>query len=540
MTRRTREIAAVLLCVLGLIGLIGCSGDGGGAGSVPTTTATTTARPPAPPPPDLPPLDLRLLPLPLHVAPDADDAYHLTSGTRIIVPAQAEEVIRIGDYLADAIDRWVGRSVPVHTGGNEPGAISLELVDNPEQGAEGYLIDITRDGVRLQAAEPAGLFRAVQTIQQILPTAKETGWLPGGRIEDRPRFAWRGAMLDVARHFFDVEDVEHYIDLMALYRLNVLHLHLTDDQGWRIAIDSWPQLTTDGGASEVGGGPGGFYTAEEYAEIVSYAADRYITVVPEIDMPGHTNAALSSYGELTCDGRAPDPYTGTHVGFSSLCVTKEVTYRLVDEVIGELAALTPGPYIHIGGDEVQRLSDAEYADFIARVGRIVESHRKRLVGWQEVAEADLPPSSVVQVWNPHVGPEQAKRAMEQGAGLVLSPADHVYLDMKYDESTRLGTDWAGYVDVAAAYRWDPATLLDGVTEEDVTGVEAPLWTETVDTMDEIEFMAFPRLAAASEVAWTAADQREWDGFRQRLAQQAPLWAALGVDYYAAPEISWPR
>ena len=192
-------------------------------------------------------------------------------------------------------------------------------------------------------------------------------------MEDRPRFAWRGAMLDVARHFFGVEDVKRYVDLLALYKMNRLHLHLADDQGWRIEIPGWPRLTEHGGSSEVGGGPGGFYTAEDYAEIVRYAAERHVMIVPEIDMPGHTNAALASYPELTCDGEAPPLYTGIRVGFSFLCAEKEETYAFIDAVVGALAALTPGPYIHIGGDEVRQLTGEQYAAFMARAQAIVRN-----------------------------------------------------------------------------------------------------------------------------------------------------------------------
>ena len=211
------------------------------------------------------------------------------------------------------------------------------------------------------------------------------------RIDDRPRFRWRGAHLDVSRHFFSVAEVKRYIDLISQYKVNVLHLHLSDDQGWRIAIDSWPRLTSVGGSTEVGGGPGGYYTKRDYRELVRYAAARYITVVPEIDTPGHTNAALASYAELNCDGIAPPLYTGIDVGFSSLCVDKEITYEFLDDVIRELAALTPGPYLHMGGDEAHSTEDADYVRFIERVQPIVAAHGKRLMGWEEIAQAPLLP-----------------------------------------------------------------------------------------------------------------------------------------------------
>ena len=220
---------------------------------------------------------------------------------------------------------------------------------DPALGEEGYELTIAPDGVTITAAGPAGLFYGVQTLRQLLPpqieqaTAQAGPWtLPAGTIRDTPRFEWRGAMLDVARHFFGVADVKRYIDLLAYYKLNRLHLHLSDDQGWRIAINSWPNLAEYGGSTQVGGGAGGYYTQAEYADIVAYAQQRYIMIIPEIDLPGHTNAALASYAELNCNDVAPPLYTGTEVGFSSLCADKAITYTFVDDVMRELAALTPG------------------------------------------------------------------------------------------------------------------------------------------------------------------------------------------------------
>jgi hexosaminidase len=383
------------------------------------------------------------------------------------------------------------------------------------------------------------LFYGTQTLRQLLPAAIEYDaniprgvvTAPAGRIVDRPRYAWRGAMLDVARHFFSVDEVKRYIDLLSLYKFNRLHLHLSDDQGWRIEITSWPNLTKHGGSTEVGGGPGGFYTQRDYAEIVDYAADRFITIVPEIDMPGHTNAALASYPELNCDGVAPPLYTGIRVGFSTLCVDQDVTYQFVDDVVREIADLS-GPYFHIGGDEVQKLSPAQYAGFIERVERIVQRHGKEMIGWDEIAGATLSPSSIVQHWRPKI-PESLAAVKR----LIMSPANRTYLDMKYHETTTLGLTWAGLVDVRAALEWDPERVITGVAPGAVLGVEAPLWSETLEHMRDAEFMAFPRLAAIAEVGWSPAPA-EWKEFATRLGAQAPRWVALGVNFHRAPGIPW--
>jgi len=363
--------------------------------------------------------------------------------------------------------------------------------------------------------------------------------VPGGHVVDHPRFAYRGAMLDVARHFFSVAQVKRYIDQIALYKVNYFHLHLTDDQGWRIVINSWPRLATFGGSTAVDGDPGGFYTQADYADIVAYAKSRYITVVPEVDMPGHVNAALASYAELNCDGKAPPLYTGTDVGFSSLCVSLPITYRFLDDFIGELAAITPGPYIHIGGDEAQATTPADYKAFMDKAQKIVAAHGKTVLAWHQVAQDATPlPSTVAQFWDTDKNNPAVAAATKKGTKLVLSPANKAYLDMKYTESTPLGQDWAGLIEVKDAYGWNPGSYLVGVSEPAVLGVEAPLWTETIRTSANIEFMAFPRLAAIAELGWSPASTHSWTAFRKRLGAQGPRWTVMGVNYYRSPQVPW--
>jgi hexosaminidase len=250
-------------------------------------------------------------------------------------------------------------------------------------------------------------------------------------------------------------------------------------------------------------------------------------------MPSHTNAALAAYAELNADGQAREPYTGINVGFSSLALDRDITYRFVDDVVGELAALTPGPYFHIGGDEAHATDKEAYVRFIERVQAIVNAYGKRMVGWEEIAQARLEPTSIAQHW----APGHATAAVAQGAKVILSPAPRVYLDMKYDEATPLGLFWAGTIDVRTAYDWEPATLLEGVGERDILGVEAALWAETLTTIGDIEQMLFPRLLGVAEVAWSAAG-RDWDAYRARLAAHGPRLERMGVDFYRAAEIEW--
>jgi hexosaminidase len=340
-------------------------------------------------------------------------------------------------------------------------------------------------------------------------------------------------MLDVARHFFGVEEVKRFLDLISHYKLNRLHLHLSDDQGWRIEIKSWPRLTKVGGSTQVGGSGGGYYTQEEYKEIVEYARSRYVTMVPEIDTPGHTNAALASYAELNSSEEAPALYEGTQVGFSTLWINSEITYRFLDDVIRELAALTPTPYIHIGGDEARSTPEADYKNFIKRMQEIVISHGKIAVGWNEIGEAELLPGTIVQQWA-GAGTQEAKR---QGAKIILSPANKVYLDMKYDASTPLGLDWAGLVSVKDSYDWEPGSFLEGLEESDIVGLEAPLWTETVLTMKDIEFMTFPRILGVAELAWSPQGQN-WEEYRRRLAAHGKCMEALGINFFKSPDVDW--
>jgi hexosaminidase len=460
-------------------------------------------------------------------------------------PTLTPTVVEVAEFLAATLRPATGYTLPVRVGESNDTSGQLQIVlsdPDPTLGAEGYALTITPEAVTLTAPTPAGLFWGVQTIRQLLPPIVErqavqaAAWtLPALTIRDYPRFGWRGMMLDVSRHFFPVADVKHMLDVLASYKLNRLHLHLSDDQGWRIAIQSWPRLATYGGSTQVGGGTGGYYTQAEYQEIVAYAAQRHIMIVPEIDMPGHTNAALASYAELNCDGKAPGLYTGTRVGFSSLCVSKPITYQFIADVVREIAALTPSPYFHIGGDESQATSPADYLAFIERVQVIVAAQGKVTVGWEEAAQSKLHPETIVQFW---AKAEHAQQAVAQGAKLILSPSTKAYLDMKYTPETTLGLNWAGRIEVDVAYAWEPTTLIAGVGEADILGIEAPLWTETITNRAELAFMVLPRLLGYAEIGWSPAQGRIWDEYRVRLAAHGRRLTARGLNFYCSPVVQW--
>jgi hexosaminidase len=490
-----------------------------------------------------------VVPAPVSSTPAAGVTHTITAATTIYVQPGSSAASQIGGFLATQLRRSTGFPLPVvdAPNANPADGIALLLSGAPGVvGASGYQLDVTGASIAIRANQAAGLFAGLQTLRQLLPPAAESAtvqpgpWeVAGGQIVDYPRFEYRGAMLDVSRHFFPVATIQRYIDEIALYKVNYLHLHLSDDQGWRIVINSWPNLATIGGSTAVGGDPGGYYTQADYSAIVAYAAARYITVVPEIDMPGHTNAALASYAELNCNGVAPPLYTGTDVGFSSLCVSKELTYTFIDQVLGELAALTPGPYLHIGGDEASSTSAADYATFVNRAQDIVAAHGKTVIGWHDIVNATPLPSTVAQFWGTTTRNTAVAAAAANGTKVIMSPASRAYLDMKYTRKTPLGQTWAGTIDVKTAYGWDPGNYLTGVTGASVLGVEGPLWTETIRTMADIEFMAFPRLPALAELAWSPFSTHDWTAFRTRLGAQGPRWKVMGINYYHSTQVSWP-
>jgi hexosaminidase len=348
-------------------------------------------------------------------------------------------------------------------------------------------------------------------------------------------------MLDVARHFFPVADVVRLLDQMALLKINVLHLHLTDDQGWRLPVARWPRLTEVGGPSDIDGGPSGSYTAEDLATIAAAAAERFITVVPEVDLPGHTTAALVAYPGLAPDAARPEPFHRAGISRATVAVGREDTARFVDDVIAAAASAFAGELIHLGGDEAEGTAAADFDAFVPDACRRALAAGRTPIVWHEGARTSLPAGAIVQYWGfpgaPGAG-DLARRAVVGGHRLIVSPADRIYLDMRYDDDTPYGLTWAGTVSVRQSYEWDPATLLDGVGEADVLGVEAPMWTETTPTREALELMVFPRLASAAEIAWSPAASRSWDGFRQRLAPLCRRWDALDVTFSRAAGVDW--
>jgi len=487
-----------------------------------------------------------IIPKPVSVTP-AGESFTLTHRTDIYVNGESPEILQIGQYLADRLNPPTGFGLEVKKTKKDlvRGKILLTLSNNdPSLGDEGYELVITDKSVRLTANKPAGLFYGVQTLRQLLPakvemtTLQKGPWeIATGTIRDYPSYSYRGAMRDVARHFFGVDDIKIFIDQMAAYKMNMLHMHLSDDQGWRIEIKSWPNLTAHGGRTEVGGGEGGFYTQEQYSDIVRYAQERFITVIPEIDMPGHTNAALASYPELNAKGSDTTLYTGTDVGFSSLATHKEITYKFVGDVVRELAALTPGPWFHIGGDESHSTSLEDYIPFVNRVQDTVAAYGKKVIGWDEIALATLKPNTAVQYW---AKAENAVKGVVQGAKVLFSPSIYAYIDMQYDSTSIYGYNWAAYIEVDDGYNWDPASLVPGIKKENIIGIEAPLWSETISTRAEAEYLLFPRLPGYAEIGWTPKELRSWDDYKVRLANHGERMKAMGISFYPSKRVEWVK
>ncbi|HEY4106422.1 MAG TPA: beta-N-acetylhexosaminidase [Polyangiaceae bacterium] len=486
-----------------------------------------------------------VVPLPV-MSTLASGAFALAASTGIYVEPNTPEMLAIGQYLADKLKPATGYALPVAATTAAPCSGNIYLTTTNADStlnAEGYALAIDPKLVRVSAPQPAGVFRGIQTVRQLLPasiesTTEQAGpWaIAAGTIRDFPRFSWRGVMLDVARHFFGVPDVEKFIDVASFYKINTLHLHLSDDQGFRIAINSWPNLTTVGGSTEVDGGPGGFYTQADYSALVAFAKARYITIVPEIDMPGHTNAALASYANLNCNGQAPALRTDTAVGYSSLCVSSDTTYQFASDVTREIAALTPGAYLHLGGDEAKATSLDDFKTFFGKAAPLVQTAGKSLIGWDALGQLDsLPANAIVQYWTTA---DSARAAVAQHAKVLMSPANKAYMDMKYDMQTPFGQTWAGYITEQTGYEWDPATIVDGVGESDLVGLEAPLWTETLVKLADLEYMAYPRLAGYAEIGWSVADGRSWDEYKTRLATHGPRLRAWNVNFYQSDAIPW--
>ena len=468
-----------------------------------------------------------------------DGEFLINKYTTIFIKGKDEEetteISNIAEYLKGKLKPSTGYDFNISKNEIEKQNYIYLTTLNSEStlGDEGYNITITSDGVKIVANKPEGLFRGIQTLRQLLPPEIDSSklvnnieWsIKSSKIYDKPEYSYRGLMIDVARHFFTEEEIKKQIDIAAQYKINRLHLHLTDDQGWRIEIKKYPDLTLIGGSTEVGGGPGGYYTQEQFKSIVQYAADRYIEIIPEVDMPGHTNAALASYGFLNPDGKRKPLYTGTDVGFSTLMTDSEKTYEFIEDVVKEISQISPSKYFHMGGDEADSTKKEDYNYFVGRVSKIVEKYGKIPIGWDPIDTApEINSSVILQNWK-----DSNEAARKKNMNMIISIASKAYLDMKYNENVpSYGLNWAGYIPIEIAYNWDPT---DFAPRNLVLGIEAPLWTETIDNVEDMEFMIYPRLLGYAEIGWTPKSERVWNEYKIRLEKQGPRMEYEGINYY---------
>lgn len=515
---------------------------------------------------------LPLVPQPLRVEWFEHPLY-LTNDCHVLVPRGKPEIRAVGEYLAAELRHVTGFGIPVLEGSGPlaHSQIALALVaDGPlaRRGAEAYELTVGSSVLTLRAATAAGLFRGAQTIRQLLSSNAATSsqpadvrWtFPGVRITDEPRYRWRGMLLDCCRHFMPREFVKRYIDLLACHKLNVLHWHLTEDQGWRIEIRRYPKLTEVGAwrratrASETprdaGGRYGGFYTQAEIREIVAYAASRHITIVPEIELPGHALAALAAYPEYSCTGGPFEVGVEWGVYDDVYCAGNDATFQFLTDVLDEVIELFPGTYIHIGGDECPKkrweacpkcqarmqsegLKDAHELQsyFIRRIERHLNARGRRLIGWDEILEGGLAPNATVQSWR---GLEGAIAAAKAGHDVICSPTSHCYLD--YPQAPDPSKpDWMAVTTLEKAYSFEPTPdALTAAEAKHVLGLEGNLWSERTPPPEAVDRQVFPRLCALAEVGWSAKEARNWDDFQRRLAVHIRRLRAQGVTPFEPP------
>jgi hexosaminidase len=528
---------------------------------------------------------LSLIPQPVSVTQGG--GFFLLPEKLVIITSGNDDLRRIASQLAQRIKTASGRDVEfIQARAAGENSIFLLLTNDNSIPKEGYRLNVTPSGITIAASKPAGIFYGVQTLLQLLPKQVESAvpqspkdWsVPVVTIHDEPRFGWRGLMLDVSRHFFTKEQVKEFIDEMVRYKFNILHWHLTDDQGWRIEIKSLPKLTTVGawrvektGTFGTFSNPlpdeprnyGGFYTQDDIREVVQYAKDRFVNILPEIDVPGHSLAAIAAYPELTC---TPGSYvvnsgerfmiwppSGHFYGIldNSLCPANENVYEFMDKVFTEVAQLFPFEYIHMGGDETARnfweksdaikglmkkekLKDLDEVQsyFVKRMERIINSKGKKMIGWDEILQGGLAPNAAVMSWR---GMKGGIEAAKQGHEVVMSPTDFAYLDYMQGDAMLEPPVYAS-LRLKKTYQFEP--IPDGVDPKLIKGGQANLWTEQIYNTRHRQYMTWPRAFAISEVLWSQKDKRDWNNFVSRVEAHFERFDVAQIKY--APSIYDPE
>ncbi len=494
--------------------------------------------------------------------------------TKLIIGKNDLQIRQVARYLSDRFRLVAGFNLQLvaYSPENGENCILFDQISDPKLGNEGYRLVVEKGGIKLSANKPNGLFYGVQTILQLLPPQIYAGkkiadvnWvIPAVTVVDKPRYSWRGMMLDVSRHFFPKDFVKQYIDYLAMHKMNTFHWHLNDDQGWRIEIKAYPKLTKVGAwrvdreaynwnareAQKPGEKAtyGGFYTQDDIREIVAYAKSRFVTIVPEIEMPGHCLAALSAYPQYSCTG---GPFTVPPGGVWPIkdvyCAGNEDTYKFLQDILSEVIDLFPGKYIHIGGDEVNKqewekcpkcrarikaegLKDEKELQsyFIKRMEKFINAKGKRLIGWDEILEGGLAPNATVMSWR---GMKGGIQAVEQNHDVVMTPTSHCYFDYYQGDPDNEPPAIGGFLPLQKVYSFEPTPQALSVTEaKHILGAQANLWTEYIATPEQAQYMTFPRIAAIAEVGWTAKELKDWDDFTNRMRKQFRRYDYAGINY----------
>lgn len=506
-----------------------------------------------------------VVPMPLEINTTQQASFLLKSGVTVYYPTGNEKMQRNAEFLASYVKAQTGIELQVQAGEGGKGGIVLQLGlanDNPEA----YQLKVDASQVVISSPSEAGVFYGIQTLRKAVDVAEGSNVeLPAIEIKDQPRFGYRGMMLDVGRHFFSMDEIKTYIDMMALHNINRFHWHLSEDQGWRIEIKKYPKLTEIGSmrketvighnSGKYDGKPyGGFYTQEQVKEIVAYAAERYITVIPEIDLPGHMQAALAAYPELGCTGGPYEVWTQWGVSDNVLCAGNDQTIQFIKDVLAEIVEIFPSEYIHVGGDECPKVKWSTCPKCQARIKALglksdnkhtkeerlqsyviheaeefLNSKGRKMIGWDETLEGGLAPNATVMSWRGEAGGIEAAK---QHHDVVMTPNTYLYFD--YYQSKDTETEpmaIGGYLPIERVYSYEPMPKsLSPEEQKYIVGVQANLWTEYIPDFKQVQYMVLPRMAALSESQWCAPEKKNYEAFLQRVSRLVNIYAKNGWNY----------
>lgn len=510
-----------------------------------------------------------VIPAPQMVNTAGQDSFHLKENTTIVYPKGDELLKRNAEFLSEYIGQ-TGKALAIRTYTKERKANNTIILalDPTVKNKEGYILTTTSKGIRISGQTANGVFYGIQTLRKAIPATAQKGEisLPAGEIKDEPRFSYRGMHLDVCRHFYPVEFVKRYIDLLALHNMNTFHWHLTEDQGWRIEIKKYPKLTEIGsirnktvigkaGSGKYDNTPyGGFYTQEQAKEIVKYAQERFITIIPEIDLPGHMLAALAAYPELGCTGGPYEVCPDWGIFDDVLCIGNDKTLPFLEDVLAEIIEIFPSKYIHIGGDEAPRTrwkectkcqarikneglkadkdhtaEDRLQTFCMTRIEKFLNGKGRQIIGWEEILKGDVAPNATVMSWR---GIQSGIKAAQMGHDVIMVPKDHCYFDYYQAKDTKQEPlAIGGFVPVENVYNLNPVPAeLTPEQQKHILGAQANLWSEYIPTTQQVEYMVLPRMAALSEALWTQPQSKDYESFLQRLPWLVKLYQRDGVNY----------